>query len=63
MLLRVFLRVKTQVFARRIGVFRVVSEVVQFVVAHDAQGCSFLDHRPDDLKHLPDFRASINEVA
>lgn len=27
------------------------------------QGCPFLDHRPDDLKHLPDFRASINEVA
>jgi hypothetical protein len=33
------------------------------VVAHDRKSLPLLDHGPNDLKHLPNLRATVDEVA
>jgi hypothetical protein len=33
------------------------------VIAHDGQGFAFIDHGPDDFKHLANLRSPVDEVA
>ena len=52
-----------QILAWLIGIWCVVDQSVEFVITHDGQGTTRVDHRPDDLKGFSDLRASVNEVA
>jgi hypothetical protein len=62
-LLLVFWNATAKMVAGRVLVFCVVGQGVEFVVAHDGQGLPFLDHGPDDFKHLPNLRPPVDEIA
>ena len=53
----------SEILAWLIGIWCVVGQSVEFVIAHDGQGTTRVDHGPDDLKGFSDLRASVNEVA
>ena len=53
----------SEILAWLIGIWSVVGKSVEFVIAHDGQGTTRVDHGPDDLKGFSDLRASVNEVA
>ena len=53
----------SEILAWLIGIWSVVGQSIEFVIAHDRQGKAGVDHGPDDLKGFSDLRASVNEVA
>ena len=53
----------SEILAWLIGIWCVIGQSVEFVIAHDGQGKAGVDHGPDDLKGFSDLRASVNEVA
>ena len=52
-----------EILAWLIGIWCVIGQSVEFVIAHDGQGKAGVDHGSDDLKGFSDLRASVNEVA
>jgi hypothetical protein len=62
-LLAVLLVVRPEVFARAVGISRVESESIQFVVAHDCKGRPRVDHRPNELQRLANLWSTVDEVA
>jgi len=59
----ILLVVRTQEFARVLRIRRMPRDGVEFVVAHDGQCRSRLDHRAHDAHGFQLARAPINEVA
>ena len=53
----------SEILAWLIGIWCVIGQSVEFVIAHDGQGKAGVDHGPNDLKSFSDLRASVNEVA
>jgi len=53
----------SEILAWLIGIWCVIGQSAEFVIAHDGQGKAGIDHGPNDLKGFSDLRASVNEVA
>ena len=53
----------SEILAWLIGIWCVIGQSVEFVIAHDGQGKAGIDHGPDDLKGFSDLRASVDKVA
>ncbi len=52
-----------EILAWLIGIWSVVGQSIEFVIAHHCESRPGVDHGPDDLKGFSDLRASVNEVA
>src|ERR1043166_2821754 len=62
-LMNILVAVPAQELSRLFRVFGVICQGVQLVVTHDGQGMPFLDHGPDDFKHLSNLWATVDEIS
>jgi hypothetical protein len=53
----------TKICTERFPILCVVSQGVEFMVAHDGQGFPLFDHGPNDFKHLPNLWPPVYEIA
>ena len=61
MLLLVLLEVTAKVAIVIVGVQRVIGNRVEFVIAHDRQRRTFVNHRPNDLQYSPLIGTAVDE--